>query len=51
MKLNKITGKMVQEVAHGPGGCNLRSTLKGSGEITTIDHMYIEDGSLVHQNR
>jgi len=36
---------MEQEVAHSRGGCNSRRALKDSGEMTSMDHIYIEDGS------
>jgi hypothetical protein len=35
---------MEQEVAHGRGGCNSRCDLKVSGEMTSMVHIYIEDG-------
>jgi hypothetical protein len=37
----------VQKVAHCRGGCNLRGALKVSGEMTSMVHNYIEDGSPV----
>jgi len=37
---------MEQEVAHSRGGCNSRRGLKISGEMTSMVHIYIEDGSL-----
>ena len=42
---------MEQEVAHGWEGCNSRCALKGSGEITSIVHVYIKDGSAVVRYR
>jgi len=36
---------MEQEVAHSRGGCNSRCALKVSGEMTSMVHIYIEDGS------
>jgi len=36
---------MEQEVAHSRGGCNLRHALKFSGEMTSMVHIDIEDGS------
>jgi hypothetical protein len=38
---------MEQEVAHSRGGCNSRRALKISAEMTSMVHIYIEDGSPV----
>jgi len=38
---------MEQEVAHSRGECNLRHALNVSGEMTSMVHIYIEDGSPV----
>ena len=38
---------MEQEVGHSRGGCNSRGALKISGEMTSMVHIYIEDGSPV----
>ena len=38
---------MEQEVGHSRGGCNSRRALKISGEMTSMVHIYIEDGSPV----
>jgi len=46
MKCNGISGKMEQEVAISQGGCNSRHALKRSGEMTSVVHIYIVDGSL-----
>jgi len=42
---------MEQEVAHGREGYNSSHTSKGSGEMTPIIHIYIEDGSPVLRYR
>jgi len=42
---------MEQEVAHSRGGSNLRRALKVSGEMTSMVHKYIEDGSPVMRFR
>jgi len=36
---------MEQEVGHSRGGGNLRCALKVSGDMTSMVHIYIEDGS------
>jgi hypothetical protein len=36
-------GKMVQEVEHSRGGCNTRHALKGSEEMTSMGHIYMEE--------
>jgi hypothetical protein len=38
---------MEQEVAHSQGGCSSRRVLKVSGEMTSMVHSEIEDGSAV----
>jgi hypothetical protein len=47
IKCNRITGKMVQDDAHSPGGCHSKRALKLSGEITSMVRIYFEDGSLL----
>ena len=42
---------MEQEVVHSRGECNLRRALNVLGEMTSMIHIYIEDGSLVLQFR
>jgi len=42
---------MQQVVAHSRAGCNPRCALKGSGEMTLIVHIDIEDGSPLSQCR
>jgi len=42
---------MEQEVAHSGGGCNSRRALKGPEEMTSMVHIYIEDGSPVLRYR
>jgi len=47
IRCNRITGSMVQEVAHTQGPCNSRLTLKVSEEMTSMVHINIDDRSLV----
>jgi len=42
---------MEQEVVHSRGGCNLRRALKVSGEMTSMVHIDIGDGSPLWQFR
>jgi len=38
---------MGQEVAQGQGGCNLMYAVEDFGEMTSLAHIDMEDGSLV----
>jgi len=51
IKCNRISGNMEQEVAHSGGGYNSRRALKGSGGMTLMVHIYIENGSPVLRYR